>query len=426
MNSAKANSGRLLLGDWLLLALIALLPLMKPAVSYPVVLADLIFVALVLVVAIEIATGRRRLRWDPLFLVLVIYLLALAPSTMASTNPGRSAFKMATEVYLNGLAAVTTVVVRSTDLLRRVTLTWLGATAALVALCIVSLAAFAVSPSSPLYQYSWFHFGTLPPGNYPRLALSFFDANMACNYLTVSVGLLLLAWRRKWLPQKLAMLSLAAICLAAVSTISPGLGGIGLVLGASGWLLRRSALALGIGISAALAFILAQAVTPFLHPTAPFLIHIPGTGLILAPAGRFLTWTAGLNEFSRHPWIGHGIGIDPVLVHYQDPSGELQELTDAHNVFLNIAAQAGLVGLAGLAMLIGYAARLTFSRARGKALSIPLILGLTFLIAFAYEGLGAGFEDTRHLWVLLGLLAASASISREDENSRRAGAPLPC
>ena len=423
MNSAEAQ--RLLPGDWLLLALIALLPLMKPAVRYPVIFADLVFVLLLIAVALEVAAERRSLRWHPLFAILAIYVLALAPSMLASANPGRSALKLATELYLAGLSAVTVVVVRSEAMLRHVTITWLAASAALAILCLVSLAAFAISPASALYQYSVFYFGTLPPGHYPRMALSFFDANMACNYLTVSLGLLLLAWQQKWLSCTLALLLLAGILIAALPTISPGLGGIALALGTAAWLLMRSRLAIGIAVACALAFIVALAVTPILHPTAPFLIPVPGTRLILAPAGRFLTWSSAFNEFLRHPWLGHGVGLDAAFVRYRDPSGNLQELTDAHNVFLNIAAQAGVVGLAGLAALIAYAVRLTFSRGIGGSPKVRLVLGLTLLNALVYQGLGVGIEDTRHIWVLLGLLAA-ASLIPADESNRKAGVPSPC
>lgn len=425
MKLEGAQAERLLPGDWLLLALVFLLPLMKPPVHYPIILADLVFVALVIAVIVEAAAGRRSRQWAPLFAVLAIYVLSLALSVLASADPQRSEFKLATELYLVGLTAVTAAVVRDETMLRRVTLTWLAASAAVALLCLASLLAFVGNPGSALYQYSWFDFGTLPPGRYPRMALSFFDANMACNYLTVSLGLLLLAWQQRWLSRNLTLLSLAGILFAAVFTISPGLGGIALALGTGAWLLRRSKLALAGGIAVAAAFIVALAVTPFLHPTAPFLIQIPATKLVLAPAGRFLTWSAAFTEFLNHPWLGHGIGIDAVLVRYQNPSGALQELTDAHNVFLNIAAQAGLVGLAGLMLLLGYAARLTFSDLGGSP-AIRLVLGLTFLNAFVYQGLGAGFEDTRHLWVLLGLLAAAASITPVDGNNRRAGAPSPC
>lgn len=424
MNSEEPE--RLLPGDWLLLAVIALLPLMKPTVHYPIIFADFVFVLLFITVAIEISVRRRRLRWQPVFAMLIIYVLALAPSMLVSADPARSAFKMATELYLIGLTAVTVVVVRSEAMLRRATITWIAVSGALALLCLASLAAFAIDPGSALYQYSVFYFGTLPPGYYPRVALSFFDANMACNYLTVSLGLLLVAWQQKWLSRRLALLSLAGILIAALPTISPGLGGIALALGTAAWLLRKSRLALGIAAACAFAFIVALAVTPILHPTAPFLIHVPGTRLILAPAGRFLTWSSAFDEFLRQPWLGHGIGIDAAFVRYRDPSGNLQELTDAHNVFLNIAAQAGVVGLAGLAALIAYVVRLTFSRDAGGSPKARLILGLTLLNALVYQGLGVGIEDSRHIWVLLGLLAASASVSPADESNRKAGAPSPC
>jgi len=97
-------------------------------------------------------------------------------------------------------------------------------------------------------------------------------------------------------------------------------------------------------------------------------------------------------------------------------------VSDAHNVFLNVAAQAGLVGLAGLLMLMAYAMRLS------RANSVALVLGLTFLNGFAYQGLTGSFEDTRHLWVLFGILIAAARLPliRRDGNSHRAGAPSPC
>jgi hypothetical protein len=106
-------------------------------------------------------------------------------------------------------------------------------------------------------------------------------------------------------------------------------------------------------------------------------------------------------------------------VQYRDPSGNLQTLTDAHDTFLSIAAQCGLVGLAALIALIVYAARTTFPLrllARDRNL-VRLALGLAFLDAFAYQGLGGSYEDTRHLWLLLGLLLASRRIERSGNGS---------
>lgn len=416
MNSASAKVSAVAL-----VALVVALPLMKPAIAGPVLLPDLAFLLLIAAIAFDWARERIEPRPETAFLVLAVYVAALAPSILASPDPGQSAFKLATTGYLAALAAATLIAARDPAVLKRAVLAWLGITGALVLLALASIAAFAVTPGNALYAYASFHLGTLPPGHYPRLALTFLNANMACNYLAVSLGLLFVAKREAWLSPGSARLLGAGIFLAALTTLSPGLGGIALVLGTGIWLLRESRLALVAGGAIALAALFVAAFTPIVHPTAPFTFTVLGTDIVLAPSGRFLVWSAALDTFLSHPLIGNGIGADPLTVHYADPSGFMQVLTDAHNVILSIAAQTGLVGLAGLALLITFAVKL------GRSNRIALGLSLTFLNAFLYQGLTGAFEDTRHLWVLLGLLMAAArpKLSPAGGNNRRAGAPSP-
>jgi len=139
----------LMVSEWLLLSLIALLPLMKPAVRYPMIAADLLFPLLVAALTVEIASGRRQLCWQPLFAVLIVYVLSLAASLLATTDIAHSAFKLSTEVYLVGLAAATIVVIRSEEALRRATLVWLAVSAVTAALAIASFAVFAIDPAGP-------------------------------------------------------------------------------------------------------------------------------------------------------------------------------------------------------------------------------------------------------------------------------------
>jgi putative inorganic carbon (HCO3(-)) transporter len=60
---------------------------------------------------------------------------------------------------------------------------------------------------------------------------------------------------------------------------------------------------------------------------------------------RMAHWQAALGMFTDHPWLGVGMGNYPVaypryaLGRWQDPLGH------AHNYYLNIAAEAGVVGL---------------------------------------------------------------------------------
>jgi hypothetical protein len=44
-------------------------------------------------------------------------------------------------------------------------------------------------------------------------------------------------------------------------------------------------------------------------------------------------------------------------------------------------------------------------------------LGLAFLVAFAYEGLGGAFEDARHLWVLFGLFLAAKRLEQDSHTT---------
>ena len=433
MNSALERKERPLPSDLLLLVLIFALPLMKPAISREVIVADLLFVVLALAVAIEVLLGLRRLSWVSGFGALIAYVAGLAPSLLASNDFDRSLLKYATEFYLIGLAAVTAWTIDSEMKFRRALLAWLAATALVCVEGILSLVAFITGRGTWLLNYSGNGFGSLPPGNYPRLALTFFGANMACNYLTVSLALTLVAGKLGYVRRSICWLLLAGVAVAALSTISAGLGGIALLAGLWLWLRDRgdfpriATAGLVFGLAGALLFLAALAIMPIAHSTAPFLIHLPG-GATLYGAGHVLTWSAALKQFLHHPLIGIGIGIDPIRVGLANPSG-FEVLTDAHNVFLSIGAQCGIAGLAGLTALVAFVIARTPWRAGLQDQRLPqLLLGAAFLDVFVYQGLGGSFEDTRHIWVLLGLFMAADRIefSRADGNNRTADAPSPC
>ncbi|HVM21955.1 MAG TPA: O-antigen ligase family protein, partial [Sphingomicrobium sp.] len=290
---------------------------------------------------------------------------------------------------------------------------------------LASLALFALDRGHALLDFSRFHFGTLPAGDYPRLRLTFLNANLACNYLTVSLMLLFAARQADWVGAPIFHLLLGPLLITAAATISPGLGGVALAIGLWSWLLlreRRSAAArllLAAGTITALAFVLAMAVTPLLHPTAPFLIQVPLIDSTLAPSGRLMIWIDAARNFAAEPFLGRGIGADSVAVRYLDPSGNLQHLSDAHNVFLSIAVQSGIVGLAALLALIGHVLwrTLPLRLPATPAGLVRLAAGLGLLNGLVYQGLGGSFEDSRHLWFALGLLLASSRIERRATTS---------
>ena len=346
----------------------------------------------------------------------------MAVSVVASDDPLRSALKLVTQIYLLSIPILVCSIVRDEATLRSIVRWWLVGTAVVAVVAIASLLLFAAAADHPLLNYTRYRFGTLSPGNYPRLRLTFLNANLACNYLTVSLMMLMAARHLNWVGRMPFLVLLTGIMVAAATTISPGLGGIGLALGLWLWLLlgaqHRVAgrLALAGGALLALIFVAAMAVTPILHPTAPFLIRVPIFDVQLAPSGRLMIWIDAARNFLAEPLLGRGIGSDAVTVRFLDPSGNLQRLTDAHNVFLSIAVQCGLVGLASLLALVTHATGRTMPLGLPQSAAgvIRIAVGLGFLNGFVYHGLGGAYEDARHLWFALGLLLASARLERDE------------
>lgn len=427
--AAGGDVAILRLSKAILLPFVFSLGFMQPPIEllgFKAIPGDFIYLALVASIGLAIARDQLRPRWHPVFGALILYGGALALSALFSSDPWRSAVKMLTQAYLLSLPIIVVWLVRTERDFRGLVISWLLATALVGMSCLLALTLFFAAPHSALLQFMTSDFGTLPPGDYPRLRLTFMNMNLLCNYLTASLGLVFIAWRMHWLgePQALALFILTI--LAATFTISPGLGGVALL---AGWLLwlslrqqhaRTAVVARAAGLVAAILVIPAMAVTPILHPTAPFRFRVPGTDIILAPAGRLLTWLDACRNFVSHPLIGRGIGNDAVSVRYQNPSGFVEHLTDAHNTFLNIAVQAGLIGLGALCVLL-WQLLVIFRREQRSNALVPTVLAFSFLDALAYEGLGGSFEDARHLWVLLGLLLAGTMIfkGQAGEASRR-------
>jgi O-antigen ligase len=392
---------------------------MKPYVyirGLPAIAADLVYPIAAICAAIAVAAGKVRLRWDPLYGFVLLYFAAMFVSALAAEDPSRAWLKLATQIYLLSLPLLVATLVQTKDELKAVFRTWLAATAVASAVGAFTVLSFFLGDRTPRAGYGVHEFGSLPPGPYVRIESTFQYPAMLCDYLTVSLIILLLSFRIGWIRPLLFWPLLGMLLVTALFTLTPGLGGVFLALGLWGFIFLRPQLGKMTLISAAAAaaiFFLAAAVTPFVTPTAPFLIHVPGTDRVLAPAVRMMTWIDSFHTFVRHPLLGIGIGGDPARVRYIDPSGTLHwPVTDAHNVFLNFAAQCGIVGLAAMILLIAHVAKRTGSAQTDGWGLLRFGLGSAWLIAFAYEGLTGSYEDARHLWVLLGLFIVASRLER--------------
>ena len=336
-------------------------------------LCDFIFVLIVLFWLP--ATFRRNLRPCFFEVFLLLYLGATLVSTLLSGAGSGGVVKV---VYLVCVAALTRRIVERSP--ETATTAWLVGTAMAVVGGLLGIATFYLGWSSYVKNPLLGHYGTVPPGYYPRITSLFFSPNMLCNYLIVGAAL---AWYRS------SRLLLAGILSVAPFTVSSGLGGLALVLGLSA---RRFRGAAALGIILALL-------------SLPAILVSPGSLLEgnLEPSGRLLTWGEALQDWAAHPLTGAGPGATTINIVYLAPSGMTLRWSDAHNVWLSVASQTGVLGLAALLALILYSLRKAPSRVPGLRNALRVALVGTWLI----HGLSGSFEDSRHLWVLLGLLAAT-------------------
>jgi len=234
---------------------------------------------------------------------------------------------------------------------------------------------------------------------------------MLCNFLNVSVVLILLAAHLGWIKKRTAFILGAGALFSALFSISPGLGGIALSVGLWFWVTSRkrwfARSALACGIVLAVAAFAATLVSPDTHNTTQE-IPLPFVEKTLEPSVRVLVWQDTMQTVRQYPWFGKGTGTDIADLQYEVLSGIHLLLHDAHNMWLNIAGQTGIFGLAVFLALLGYLIkRCRFNISNGgDEQYIHLALSCAFFGAFLYQGLFGSFEDARHLWVILGLICS--------------------
>jgi O-antigen ligase len=405
------------------LVLVAALPLMRPVLlqvrTFTIPPADFIFVLAALAALVDVAAGRKTLPRSPIVVWIVAYAAALAASTLLSIDRPLSTIKFAGDLYLFGLAGLALVHVRSPAALRRALLAWTVGAVVTVAAGAVGLGMFLAGIRDPFDGNPFLSgHGSLPDGTYPRVMGLFLNPNMYCAYLVASLAIVLTAHRAGWMPTRTASALGAAIVAAGAMSLSPGFGGMLIVAAfavAGAWKEVQPRLVQAVMVACAVgaaAFFVAIVASP--EPGAGFSLHG------LRPSSRLLAWTGAFNAFPAHPWFGKGLGVDVVAIHYINPAGEREVLTDAHNTWLSILVQCGAFGFAAFTGLIAALVRGARARDEGTAVA-PVVGGLliAFIAGFLYQSLSGSFENTRHVWMLIGLLAAATAIRAENQAPRR-------
>lgn len=262
-------------------------------------------------------------------------------------------------------------------------------------LVLALLAAAAAEGLHGLYQF----FAQVGPpgfvlmGRFMRAAGTFDQPNPYGGYLgltlPLAVGLVLTAWppragghgegqrsRALWLAAAGAGVLIAGGLLASWSR-GAWLGaaaGVAVVLVARGGAWFRGALAVGLtGLLVCLLVFgrvplpgaLAERFSGFVSDLTTFDVRdVEVTDANFAVVERAAHWQAALGMFSDHPWTGVGLGNYPqaypqyALPRWPDPLGH------AHNYYLNIAAEAGLPGLAAYLLWVAAGLWLALRAAR--------------------------------------------------------------
>jgi O-antigen ligase len=411
-------------------------------------LSDLLF-ALTAVVW-GAAVLKRVLPLPPVALIVPTALLFIAAliSMTGSANVKTSVVKLVGLAYLIGVSWVTASVARHSlrgfafALAAFIT----GASVTGLFGTLSAIMFYAGIRDRSINVFLW-NSGSVPTGNYPRIVVFFMNANMLCSYLLIGLGAIamLLPFVRKairtWL--LIACIPMAITCLFTLST---GLGGIGLLF-AVVWIWRQASaksvklwregpLATG-AITGAVGLAL---ITIFLMvPAGKGDVRLGPIDLSFETSGRVAVWKSAAETFATHPARGVGIGMPAAVTDHPRALNTTEQLGtarerkgpmpfEAHNVWLNVAAQLGIVGIVAFIWLNFRLLRDIWPKQRasamGGAFQVAEVAAVaTWIAAVGYHGLFGAFEDSRHYWVFFGFLAALHSLATHLRETSELPAP---
>jgi putative inorganic carbon (hco3(-)) transporter len=386
-------------------------PLALPVAGSYVELSDALFALAGLAWLGSLIVGGERPRWRRAYMPLAGYVVLCVSSYLWAVNPRAWLVHAAAALYQAGLCVMIAHVL-ACDARRRVVVgAWLGAALITIALGLAGVLLFYAGVRERAHNPFLWNYGSVPVGDYPRLYVLFRNGNALCNYLLVSVGLAL-AFAR--VSPRVLSLGVAAASFVAVFTLSPGVGGLFLLLGLWLWWsertarLRRAALALG--VLAALGFFALSVVS--VVPRGQGELRLGPIDVLLAGSPRISVWSSAAERFAQQPVLGQGLGAPSALItdprvytprdqwtHAATTPALEPRASDAHNTALSLLSQLGVTGFALFAAFVV----LVFVELRAAPPAIAHGLAAALSGGLLYHGLFGSFEEMRHLWLLFGL-----------------------
>lgn len=148
----------------------------------------------------------------------------------------------------------------------------------------------------------------------------------------------------------------------------------------------------------------------------------------LALRGRLSELAVGWQMFQDHPFLG--VGLNNYPAHYLDYSGSVGldprlEARSAHNLYLQVATETGLLGLLAFGAILWLAFRVLLrapAEFRRLALDDTAEIARAFTIGLVGYFVAATFLHAaypRYMWLLLGIAFAIPNIVRHERQARQ-------
>jgi O-antigen ligase len=364
-------------------------------------------------VATVVMTGRLR-KPNSFLVFLSLFVFWNAVSVFWSPDPIESTLHVGTWVQCLGLAFILWDVYRTRAAVLAGLQAYVLGTYVAIALAIVNFQA-----SRPFYS----HYQRYAPGQVTNpdgfgfvVALGI---PVAC-YLAGSVatthgkGLLRMV-NLAYVPAAFLGIALSGTRTAAIA------GVVGLAFGLAS--ITRLRLPARIAIFVLLA-VAAYGLLPVVQPLKSFQ-RLGTTGVELTQGtwnGRLDQWRQGLAYFAQHPLLGVGSGMYRSVNTVEDkrPKGPPGLGKFAHNSFLSVLVELGLIGFALFAIILTIAVV--------HALALPRWekwFWLTLLLVWAIGASSLTWEYRKTTWLFLPLVVVSASLAREPAEGAQRIDPAP-
>ena len=244
--------------------------------------------------------------------------------------------------------------------------------------------------------------------------------------------LFVLGWPRPWGAERSTWVqatALAVLLAAAWATHNRMVWiafGVQLVLAMSVWRttpamaptptrdLRRLTVAAALVVAVAFATALVERNERFFGAKAPVMTSFERD---LRPK----IWSTAVEQWRAAPWLGHGFGREIVAGAFTPLTPRVPdhpEIRHAHNVFLDVAIELGVVGIATLLALLVLLAREYRGFLRRPEVAPLGVLGLTLVAGFVVKNLTDDFMHRHNalvFWALNGMLLGLGGARRAAE-----------